>query len=100
MHCSNDSMLIHTATDASIAPPAVQPPARGRVRLRASFMLGVLSVTVMIAGWSLIAAAEIVRGDLLPSPTDVWNAAKEVVTQGYRGTTLWENVGATLSRLL
>ena len=63
-------------------------------------MLGGLSVTIMVAGWWLIAAAGIVRGDLLPSPTDVWNAAVEVATLGYRGTTLWENIGATLGRLL
>jgi taurine transport system permease protein len=59
-----------------------------------------MSVTVMFTGWWLIATAGIVREDLLPSPADVWNAALEVVTQGYRGTTLWENVSATLGRLL
>jgi taurine transport system permease protein len=63
-------------------------------------MLGVLSVTVMLAGWWLIAAAGIVRRDLLPSPPDVWAAGVEVVTQGYRGTTLLENIDATLGRLL
>ena len=68
--------------------------------LRANVMLGVLSVTVMIAGWWLIAATGVVRADLLPSPADVWDAAVEVLTQGYRGTTLWENIGATLGRLL
>jgi taurine transport system permease protein len=93
-------MSTHTARDASIAPSAVQPPASGRVWLRTDILLGVLSVTVMFSGWWLIAAAGIVRGDLLPSPADVWNAALEVVTQGYRGTTLWENISATLGRLL
>src|SRR5438128_580790 len=93
-------MLSHVATDASIASAAVQPLANGRRRSRAGFMLGGLSVTIMVAGWWLIAAAGIVRGDLLPSLTDVWNAAVEVATLGYRGTTLWENIGATLGRLL
>jgi taurine transport system permease protein len=54
----------------------------------------------MVAGWWLIAATGTVRADLLPSPADVWDAAVEVVTQGYRGTTLWENISATLGRLL
>lgn len=100
VHSLKNPMSIHTARDASIAPSAVQPPAPGRVWLRSDILLGVLSVTAMLTGWWLIAAAEIVRGDLLPSPADVWNAATEVVTQGYRGTTLWENVRATLGRLL
>ena len=70
------------------------------MRLRTGFLLGTVSVTVMVAGWWLIAAAQIVRADLLPSPADVWDAAVEVVTQGYRGTTLWQNINATLGRLL
>jgi len=36
---------------------------------------------------------------LLPSPVDVWAALIEVVTQGYRGTTLWGNALSTLGRL-
>ena len=34
------------------------------------------------------------------APPAVWDAAVEVVTEGYRGTTLWQNVAATLGRLL
>jgi len=54
----------------------------------------------MLAGWWLLSAAGVVRRDLLPTPPDVWAAAVEVVTRGYRGTTLWENINATLGRLL
>ncbi len=93
-------MSVSATTDAPAAPSAVPSRPRFRPRLKTDFMLGVLSVAVMLAGWWLIAAAGIVRRDLLPSPPDVWAAAVEVVTQGYRGTTLWENIGATLGRLL
>ena len=41
-----------------------------------------------------------IRADLLPSPADVWDAFIEVVTQGYRGTTLQGNIASTLERLL
>ena len=71
-----------------------------RVKLPQNALLGALSVTVMVAGWWLIAASGVVRADLLPSPGDVWDALVEVLTQGYRGTTLWQNIGATLGRLL
>ena len=54
----------------------------------------------MVAGWWLLAASGAIRADLLPSPADVWAALIEVLTQGYRGTTLWGNIGSTLGRLL
>ena len=62
--------------------------------------LGVTSVAAMVAGWWAITASGVVSHDLVPSPIDVWDAAVEVVTQGYRGTTLWGNAESTLGRLL
>ena len=93
-------MSIHLATDTPAAASTRPPPNRRGLRLRTDVILGALSVATMILGWWLIAAAGIVRADLLPSPAEVWHAAVEVVTQGYRGTTLWENIAATLGRLL
>ena len=63
-------------------------------------LLGAASVLAMLLTWWAIAASGTIRADLLPSPGDVWSAGVEVVTQGYRGTTLWQNIGATLGRLL
>ena len=93
-------MSTHAAGGASVSRPPFRPPTSNRARHRTDVLLGLLSVAVMIAGWWLIAAIGIVRRDLLPSPADVWNAAVEVVTTGYRGTTLWQNAAATLGRLL
>src|SRR5579863_9925022 len=70
------------------------------VTLPSGLLLSALSVVVMLLGWWLIAALRVVRADLLPSPGDVWVALVEILTQGYRGTTLWENIAATLGRLL
>lgn len=63
-------------------------------------MLGSASVLGMMLAWWAVSASHTIRADLLPSPADVWDAAVEVVTQGYRGTTLWQNAAATLGRLL
>ena len=63
-------------------------------------MLGSASVMGMVLAWWAISASHVIRADLLPSPLDVWDAAVEVATQGYRGTTLGQNVAATLGRLL
>lgn len=87
--------------DASVAPASVRRPWRAvNVTLPSGLLLSTLSVAVMVLGWWLIAALRIVRADLLPSPADVWAALVEILTQGYRGTTLWENIAATLGRLL
>src|SRR6185312_12588671 len=87
--------------DAPVAPASVRRPWRAmNVTLPTGLLLSTLSVAVMVLGWWLIAALEIVRHDLLPSPADVWAALVEILTQGYRGTTLWENIAATLGRLL
>ena len=62
--------------------------------------LGVWSVMAMAVAWEAIVTSGVVSRDLLPSPIDVWDAGVEVVTQGYRGTTLWGNALSTLGRLL
>ena len=60
---------------------------------------GVWSVVAMVVFWWGFTASGAVSRDLLPSPVDVWAALIEVVTQGYRGTTLWGNALSTLGRL-
>ena len=72
----------------SLTPGAVRP------------LLGAASVVAMLLAWWAVTASHAIRADLLPSPSDVWDAAVEVVTEGYRGTTLWQNIAATLGRLL
>ena len=89
--------------DASVSVPGLalrQPARRVLPRPGSTLVLGTLSVTVMVAGWWGLAASGVVRGDLLPSPAAVWDALIEVLTQGYRGTTLWGNAWSTLGRLL
>ena len=84
-----------------VAPASIRQQWRTvSVMLPSGLLLSTLSVAVMLLGWWLIAALGIVRADLLPSPADVWAALVEILTQGYRGTTLWENIAATLGRLL
>ncbi len=61
--------------------------------------LGVASVVAMLGSWSLLATSGLVSRDLLPSPQDVWNAARSIARDGYRGTTLWGNALSTLGRM-
>ncbi len=83
---------------AAAAAPAAP---RSRRSLRApQGLLGAGSVAFMLAVWWLVSATGLVSADLLPSPPAVWAALIEVVQNGYRGTTLWGNIAATLGRLM
>ena len=93
-------MASPAVNDASALPvPRQARTPLGGLRLPRQW-LGAVSVAAMVAGWWAIAASGVIRADLLPSPADVWDAFIEVVTQGYRGTTLQGNIASTLERLL
>src|SRR5579872_4007402 len=60
--------------------------------------LGALSVVLVFLAWQLIATFALVPAMLLPGPGEVLAAFTDIVRNGYRETTLWENAGATLWR--
>ena len=86
------------ADGIAVAAPPGPVPARWRFRLPAP-AFGAASVAGMVLAWWAIAASGAVSRELLPSPTDVWDAGAEILRDGYRGTTLWGNALSTLGRL-
>src|SRR5689334_20011598 len=60
--------------------------------------LGALSVALIFLAWELVAAFALVPAVLLPGPGEVLTAFIDIVRNGYRETTLWENAAATLWR--
>ena len=87
------------SNDLAAAVPAPQQT-RAWSERSTRLALGSSSVIAMLLAWWAASATHMVRADLLPSPADVGNAAVEVITEGYRGTTLLQNIAATLGRLL
>ena len=79
------------------AKPAL-PHTRLWLRPRISW-LSIASVTAMLGGWWLLTAYAGIPRDMLPSPADVWRAGADIIQDGYRGTTLWENILATFTRM-
>ena len=63
-------------------------------------VLGVISVLSALLLWQGIAAYGVVPRDLLPAPADVWVALVAILRHGYRGTSLQQNIFATLGRCL
>jgi taurine transport system permease protein len=74
----------------------------GRVwRPRAPSLTWLLSVASVAAGfvlWQGVHAFGLVSAELLPGPADVARALVEILRDGYRGTTLWQNIFSTLGR--
>lgn len=64
------------------------------------FLLGLLSVTVALLAWYGLRATGLVTAETLASPGEVWAAAVDIVRNGYRGTTLQQDIGSTLGRCL
>lgn len=60
--------------------------------------LGALSVVLIFLAWQAVAAFALVPAVLLPGPGEVLAAFVDIVRNGYRETTLWENAAATLWR--
>jgi taurine transport system permease protein len=62
------------------------------------FALGTVSVVVAVAAWQATLTLRLVPAGLLASPADVVRALIDVSEHGYRGTSLGEDIGATLLR--
>jgi taurine transport system permease protein len=76
-------------------------PARSVKRSRAfgsDQLLSLASVGVALLVWQALHAFAIVSPELLPGPADVLAALVQILHEGYRGTTLWQNISSTLGR--
>jgi taurine transport system permease protein len=60
--------------------------------------LGALSVFLIFLAWQAVATFALVPAALLPGPSEVLAAFADIVRNGYRETSLWENAAATLWR--
>jgi taurine transport system permease protein len=67
---------------------------------RQSLALGTTSVCAGLLGWYLLGALGLVSSDLLATPAEVWAAFTDILRNGYRDTTLQQNIVATLGRCL
>lgn len=60
--------------------------------------LSIVSVLSAFVAWAILSAFRVVPSDLLPGPWEVFRTLVAILQDGYRGTTLWQNIFATLYR--
>lgn len=70
----------------------------GAMRPWSRYALGCLSVLVALALWQAVGSFGLVPAGLLASPAQVWAALIDISRHGYRGTSLGQDIGATLAR--
>jgi taurine transport system permease protein len=92
-------MLDERPQRSQLAGAVQKEAAAGAIRAsRDGRWLGALSVALVFLGWYLVNALALVPAVLLPAPRDVLVAFVDIVRNGYRETTLWQNSTATLWR--
>jgi len=81
-------------------PESAPPPSRRLAALlpRGPRWLSLAAVLLVFVAWWIVSALEIVPELLLPGPGEVWASFLDILRNGYRETTLWENSAATLWR--
>ncbi|GAB0112682.1 ABC transporter permease [Acidisoma sp. C75] len=71
-----------------------------RLRPAARHALGGLSMLVALIGWQAVGSLHLIPGGLLASPAQVLADLSDILRHGYRGTSLGEDIAATLARAL
>lgn len=66
---------------------------------RGGLFWSILSVVVVFALWSIAVANEWASPIFLPPPSHVWDQFYVILTEGFRGNTLWGHLGISLYRL-
>jgi taurine transport system permease protein len=94
-----------SADGAEMVAPTMQAVGWGVRRARIprpsrSFLLSLLSVTVLLGTWLLVTEMGWANELFLPKPQAVWAAFVKTSTRGYQGSTLLVHVGASLYRVL
>lgn len=67
---------------------------------RATRNISLVTAVVLLTAWWLVSRLGLVSPLFLPSPAEVWTQMIQVARDGYAGASLWDHVGASLTRIL
>ena len=80
----------------AITPGSVVIPASRRLSTR---WISVLTLVALVAIWWAVTATGMIEPLFLPPPSAVLQKGWLLVTTGYMDSTLWQHLGASLSRI-
>ena len=85
------------ANDAT--PTAAAHPPRPAKRPLSTRWISLLTLITLIAAWWAVTAAGLIEPLFLPPPSAVLEKGWLLATRGYMDSTLWQHLGASLSRI-
>ncbi|MBB5193492.1 taurine transport system permease protein [Silvimonas terrae] len=90
-----EQVLEPIVADAPLLAPAPQIK-----RVRPAWQISVLTVAVLVLLWWAVTAAGLIQPLFLPSPQAVLRQLWVVSTHGFMDATLWQHLGASLTRIV
>ena len=82
-----------------IQMPQASRTVASRLRAVPPWAVTLASVALVLAAWTAVTSAGLVRDLFLPGPMDVWSGFTELADDGYRGRSLLAQVGASAIRV-
>jgi taurine transport system permease protein len=82
---------------------AAQSPSRRRkaqLTWRVEALITASTIGVILVAWYVVAESGWVPPYFIPTPRQTWQTFLDILTEGYRGHTLWEHLWASLLRVL
>ena len=89
-------MSSYEAAAAPVAAPHAPRPAKRSLSTR---WISVLTLVTLLAVWWAVTAAGLIEPLFLPPPSAVLQKGWLLATTGYMDATLWQHLGASLSRI-
>ncbi|MFN8439440.1 MAG: ABC transporter permease [Caldilineaceae bacterium] len=75
-------------------------PAKPSWRLRPETWITIITVATLLLVWYVVTASGWVPDYFVPRPAQTWRTFLRILSEGYRGHSLWEHLFASLSRVL
>jgi taurine transport system permease protein len=69
------------------------------MRLRSPWIATAVSVVVLVVGWIYLSWGGVVSDLFLPGPDELWDAAVDLVQNGYKSAPLWQHIADSLIRV-
>jgi taurine transport system permease protein len=91
---------MHDELSAYGSQPPREPAEKKRFRPTSEQWISGASVAFVFAVWYLITRFDLVSHVFVPSPAETWSAFVEILSDGYKGSSLLSHIGASMERLL
>ena len=87
-------------TDTSVVQSQPDPAETWRWRIQPERVITLLTILVILLLWYGVSASGLVPPYFVPTPLQTWQAFLRILSEGYRGHTIWAHLWASLSRVL